>query len=249
MSKRSFTLIELLVVIAIIAILAAMLLPGLKRARDFAKGTACLNNMRQCYVPLQLYAADFNGKIITVLATGVSSTGGWPTWSSHLYDTGYLKDNYKGTICSEAEFSQSELANKQNIINNLSQAINYNGLYKGATSVSQFDSFNWGGTSSVENKGIYLDKIAAPTEYVLFLDGKKSGKKQNYPKVWYSTITNGYSWSSTPWTIHRANTAANTIYADGHGGMVGCQKIKANLDSATNASYRMEFVYEPYASW
>jgi prepilin-type N-terminal cleavage/methylation domain-containing protein/prepilin-type processing-associated H-X9-DG protein len=60
MRKRGFTLIELLVVIAIIAILAAILFPVFSRAREQARKTACLSNLKQIGTALMMYAQDWD---------------------------------------------------------------------------------------------------------------------------------------------------------------------------------------------
>jgi prepilin-type N-terminal cleavage/methylation domain-containing protein/prepilin-type processing-associated H-X9-DG protein len=62
MQRRGFTLIELLVVIAIIAILAAILFPVFARAREKARQTSCLSNVKQISLAAQMYTQDYDEK-------------------------------------------------------------------------------------------------------------------------------------------------------------------------------------------
>ena len=83
LQKQKFTLIELLVVIAIIAILAAMLLPALGKARERARSIQCVNNMKQQGGLISLYENDFDDYIIPTKCTGY---GDWSwNYSKMLY--------------------------------------------------------------------------------------------------------------------------------------------------------------------
>jgi prepilin-type N-terminal cleavage/methylation domain-containing protein/prepilin-type processing-associated H-X9-DG protein len=83
MCKRNgFTLIELLVVIAIIAILMAVLMPALKRAREQGQRAACLSNLKQLQLAWILYADDNNDKVVNCEAGPEDSWRGayGPPW-------------------------------------------------------------------------------------------------------------------------------------------------------------------------
>lgn len=97
--RRGFTLIELLVVIAIIAVLAAILFPVFAQAREKARQAACLSNLRQVGLAVQMYAQDYDENIVHTELGGDIDDAHEYYWGDMLQP--YLK-NWQLLVCPSA---------------------------------------------------------------------------------------------------------------------------------------------------
>src|ERR1700733_9485528 len=97
--KRAFTLVELLVVIGIIALLIAILLPALNKARQQAVLAQCMSNMRQCGQAFMLYANANNGVLVPTVNWGIANNV--PSFANNATSGNYSDDEWGVILVSQ----------------------------------------------------------------------------------------------------------------------------------------------------
>ena len=192
-----FTLIELLVVIAIIAILASMLLPALKLARQSAKRILCVNNQKQSCLAAACYAQNNDGYVILYKnwLDGTSEVG----WIQRLIDGEYLKGD-SGVCPSERPWKYIS-----------SKRYKTYGVFLGLNEKIKISPGDW--------YFVRLSGIKTPSNTVLMTDTITLNFNP-YTQIWCTTghVNIG---------VHlRHNKQANTLFYDGRAKSCGLSELK-----------------------
>jgi len=213
--KSGFTLIELLVVIAIIAILAAILFPVFAKAREKAKQTKCLNNLKQISMGISMYAQDWDGWWMWY-SYGEDKVQ--LTWTECLYTFGYVKS--KDTFICPSYYPNFWRAD------NIYAIYNVYGLNVDEITSSQFGNryyVNPKSTISSANwKHFCLYNVEQPSQFIVLADSLGvAGDATMLHKQAYVFKLSGGSY----YNIHlRHNGLADMAFADGH--VAACDKTK-----------------------
>ena len=192
--RRGFTLIELLVVIAIIAILAAILFPVFARAREKARQTSCLSNLKQIGLAHLMYAQDYNEMFLSGRYPGVCIFG-----HTHTAAAPNAINDYQGW----ANHIHPYIMNVQ-VFQCPSQTWSHCTSGTSHAHISNAYLFNYTGCSRVS-----MAEIQRPSEQMLSMDGQGTF-------VISGTNTRASAMSGIGNGISRHNDGANAAYADGH---------------------------------
>jgi prepilin-type N-terminal cleavage/methylation domain-containing protein/prepilin-type processing-associated H-X9-DG protein len=237
MGTKAFTLIELLVVIAIIAILAALLLPALNRAKGSSQRAACANNLRQLRLALGLYAVDNDG----LLPPREVFTNRWPTQlSSHYSDIKVLRcpSDAETMKSAAATNATAETAGRSYLMNGLQDAV-----------IASLGSPPSGKTTTLPS--IKEAAIAFPTDTILF--GEKASSSIQFYVVVDSDATRwlpDLEESRHGGSVSLLNKAGSSNYAFGDGSVralrYGSSLCPLNLWAVTAAGRTDYAVCRPH---
>ena len=213
---KGFTLIELLVVIAIISILAAMLLPALKTAKESAKNISCVSNLKQVGLVNFQYGMDFNFYAPSAVGLGGANAGAQFTatnsWASFLAYTGYIEQkSFSSGLSNPADSTLKWLSCPSQI-----KDVSASRIYARA----RLDSPSWF-TYSI--KFDLLNSVQKPEETPFFADSVCW-------KVGNWNFANQTHWfdPASYYTFHlRHNYTGNVVNCDGHVESWGRQRTKA----------------------
>lgn len=196
--KRYFTLIELLIVISVIAILVALLLPALNKARDTAKRVSCTSILKQWGTYLELYTSNYDGWIPACTRL----VGGSPT--AEIFNC-LLSDN--------ASIGQKMFLCPAGVKESGNQWLTNPGTWKTNLGVSDY-GFNSNLCGYNEAKGIRSTNIWRPSRKYVFMDSKTIGN--NYGR-WRIVFINA-DWNNGSYgePSDRHSGYVNALLADGH---------------------------------